>query len=85
MIITLHLSVCGTNRLLSHHFFKSAKALLRLLVNALMVSATQYEAVSSAYEYVSAERTDFNFRRSFVKRENKVGPRTEPRGTLCGQ
>ena len=69
MIIALHLSGCGTNRLLSHHFFKSAKALLSLFVKASMISATQYRVVSSAYKKVSAERTDFEM--SFVKREDK--------------
>ena len=50
MIIALHFSGCGTNRLLSHHFFNCAKALLSLFVNASMVSATQYRVVSSAYK-----------------------------------
>ena len=49
MIIALHLSGWGTNRLLSHYFFKSAKVLLSLFVNESMVSVTQYRVVSSAY------------------------------------
>lgn len=71
MIIALPLSGWGTTRLRSHHFFKSAKALLSLFVDASMISATQYRVVSSAYEEVSAERTDFG--KSFVSRENMTG------------
>ena len=46
IIIALHLSACGTNKLLPHHFFKSAKALLSLFVDASMISETQYTVVS---------------------------------------
>ena len=79
MIIAIHFSGCGTIEFLSHHTWRSARTLFREFVSKFIVSAIQYIVVSSAYRYVSAERSDFG--RSFVKRENNVGPRTDPCGT----
>ena len=79
MIIALHFSGCGTIEFLSHHSWSSARTLFSEFVSKSIVSAIQYIVVSSAYRQVSAECSDFG--RSFVKRENNVGPRTDPCGT----